>query len=360
MNLLDINLLEKLTVVIISKDRIKELEIVIDYWLNTPCKLVVIHDSKEHLDSSHFNKNFLYIRSHEHYLIRLSLAENFITTPYSVICNDDEIFLIDPLLKFINYLDSDKTIEAIGGQVMAYSWGGNKLLAEFVYPYLNSHSNDDKSPSNRIRNTFETKNVMDITLIYRSEKFKKIIACCKNFSEFTVPVMGEMMFALFSSYFCRSKRFEDIYWMRNWFTPFHNSEKWDRRLTWNDWCHDSRFKQEVEKWNFKLELVLSNKTSLSNMQRKEVIKFLLDWRPKGSDKLAKKKSIVCEPIRNVLKLVLPGSLIWTLKKLFPLTRNHVMSDFKTVMKQQNSAYKISLNDVDRFKLFVKRQKLVKK
>lgn len=360
MNSLSINLLEKLTVVIISKDRTKELEIVIDYWLNTPCKLVVIHDSKEQLNSSYFNKNFIYIRSHEQYLIRLSLAENFITTPYSVICNDDEIFLIDPLLKFINCLDTDETIEAIGGQVIAYSWSGNKLLADFVYPYLNSYSNQDISPTNRIRNTFETKNVVDITLIYRSDKFKQIISCCKNFSEFTVPVMGEMMFALFSSCFCRSKRFNDIYWMRNWFTPYHNSKKWDRGLTWNDWCRDSKFILEVEKWTIKLELVLSSKTSIPSLQRKEIIIGLLDWRSNGSVKVSRKKSIVCERIKIVLKRVIPGSLIWALKNLFPLTQKHVMSDFKTILKQQNSAHRISLNDIDRFKRFVKRQKLLYK
>ena len=105
MNSLSGNLLEKLTVVIISKDRINELENAINYWFKTPCKLVVIHDSKKPLNSSYTNKNFVYIRSEEPYLSRLAIAENFITTPYSVICNDDEIFLVSPLLKFITFLD---------------------------------------------------------------------------------------------------------------------------------------------------------------------------------------------------------------------------------------------------------------
>jgi glycosyltransferase domain-containing protein len=350
------NLLEKLTVVIISKDRKNELENVVNYWLKTSCKLVVIHDSKEPLNSSHTDKNFVYIPSEEPYLNRLAIAENFITTPYSVICNDDEIFLVDPLLKFIYFLDSDKNIEAVGGQVVAYSWAGNKLLASNIYPYLQNYLNKNKSSISRIRNTFETKNVMDITLIYRSNEFKQIINCCKNFSGFTVPVMGEMMFAFFSSYYCRSARLIDIYWMRNWFTPFHNYENWNRGLTWSDWCNDPKFQGEVRKWIIDFELLLSNITSISDTESKEIIEYLLDWKSNGRAKVSLKKRTVRDRITNALKKLIPGSFIWRLKRLFPFTRKHVMPDFRTILKQQNSAYSISTDDIERFILFATQQK----
>jgi glycosyltransferase domain-containing protein len=356
MNLPSENLLEKLTVVIISKDRINELENVVNYWLNTSCKLVVIHDSKEPLNSSHANKNYVYIRSEEPYLNRLAIAENFIATPYSVICNDDEIFLVDPLLKFVNFLDSDKNIEAVGGQVIAYSWAGNRLLASKVYPYLQNYLNKDKSSISRIRNTFETKNVMDITLIYRSKEFKQIINCCNNFSGFTVPVMGEMMFAFFSSYYCRSARLNDIYWMRNWFTPFHNYENWDRGLTWSDWCSDPKFQGEVQKWIIDFELLLSNKTNISDTESKEIIEYLLEWRSQGRAKILLKKRSVRIIITKALRKIIPGSFIWKLKRLFPFTRKHVMPEFKTILKQQKSAYSISKDDIERFNLFAKTQK----
>jgi hypothetical protein len=287
---------------------------------------------------------------------RIATAENFITTPYSVICNDDEIFLVDPLLKFINFLDLDKNIEAVGGQVIAYSWAGDKLLASNVYPYLQNYLNKNKSSISRIKNTFEIKNVMDITLIYRSDEFKQIINCCKNFSGFTVPVMGEMMFAFFSSYYCRSVRLIDVYWMRNWFTPFHNYENWDRGLTWSDWCRDPKFQGEVRKWIIDFELLLSNKTSISDIESKEIVEYLLNWKSNGRSKVLLKKRTALNRILKALKKLIPGSLIWKLKRLFPFTRKHVMPDFKTILKQQKSAYSISKDDVERFKLFATRQK----
>jgi glycosyltransferase domain-containing protein len=356
MNLLSESLLKKLTVVIISKDRINELENVISYWLKTSCKLVVIHDSKEPLNSSYTNKNFVYIRSEEPYLNRLAIAENFIATPYSVICNDDEIFLVDPLLKFVNFLDSNKDIEAVGGQVIAYSWAGNKLLASNVYPYLQNFLNKNKSSISRIRNTFETKNVMDITLIYRSDEFKQIINCCKNFPGFTVPVMGEMMFAFFSSYYCRSVRLVDVYWMRNWFTPMHNYDNWDRGLTWNDWCRDPKFQGEVRKWIIDFELLLSNKTSISHIESKEIVEYLLNWKSNSGAKVSVKRRTVHTRILNALKKFIPGLLIWKLKRLLPFTRKYVMPDLKTILEQQKSAYSISMDDVERFKLFAIQQK----
>ena len=254
--------LKKLTIVILSKDREKELSQVINYWSRTPCFIVIVHDTKNPLHSSTLGSNITYINSQDHILGRLALASNYISTPYAAICNDDEIFLIDPLIKFISYLELEKNIEAVGGQVFAYDWVGNRLLGNNIYSFLKNYSNTDEIAVNRIRTTLEIQNVMDLTLIYRSDQFKNIVDCCKNFSKFTTPFMYETMFALFSSYYCRSIRLKDIYWMRNWYTPFQHFDTWNRKLTWGEWCKDQVFEIERNKLRLLNELITLLKTTV--------------------------------------------------------------------------------------------------
>jgi len=350
--------LQKLTLVVLSKGREKELNQVLNYWSKTPVYMVIIHDTQNPLNPHLLNANMVYINSSEKILDRLSLCLSFVNTPYAMIANDDEIFLIDPLIKFIDYLEHEKNIEAVGGQVISYNWAGDKLLGNRIYPFLNNYYNTDLLPINRIKNTFETKNLMDVTLMYRTENFKIIVKSCKNFSKFSTPVMYEVMFAIFSSFYCRSIRFPDVYWMRNWFTPFHQMEKWDRSLTWTAWCSNNIFDSEVTEWSKIFSSVLSKTKKLSNSQIDSLIKFLLHWKAIGADKQIPRISMIYANFKNWLKLILPGSVIWRVKKIIPFMRKKVMSDFDVLINGKNSDVQISSTDLENFRAFAQAQRLL--
>ena len=352
--------LEKLTVVILSKNRNEELSQIIDYWSKTPSTIVIIHDTQVPLNSDNFSSNIFYINSKSHILDRLELALSYILTPYAVICNDDEIFLINPLIKFINFLETEKDIEAVGGQVLAYNWSDNQLLACKIYPFLENFSNIDRIPFNRIRNTFDIKNLMDLTLVYRSEQFRNIVSCTKNFSKFTTPVMYETMFAFFSSYYCRTIRMKDTYWMRNWFTPFQNFDTWNRKLTWSEWCSDRRYEIERNEWRKEFILLLTNKTDFSDSQREFLVQYLLQWQGIGTNKSDSKKSNIWFSFKSLIKLVIPNSLIRKVKKLMPFMRRNMMQDFDSLIHAQNNYGQISSIDLENFKDFVNQQKILLK
>jgi len=352
--------LEKLTVVILSKNRNKELNQVINYWSKTPCTIVVIHDAQVPLNSRGFSSNIFYVNSKNHILNRLELALSYILTPYTVICNDDEILLIDPLVKFIGYLEQEKDIEAVGGQVLAYNWAGNQLLASKIYPFLNNYSNTDRIPINRINNTFDIQNVMDLTLVYRSEQFINIVDCVKIFSKFSTPVMYETMFAFFSSYYCRSVRMKDIYWMRNWFTPFQNFGSWDRKLTWSEWCADQSFEIERNNWRKQFISVLKNKTDLLDSQSESLAEFLLQWRANGLDKKKSKKSIIWVRFKNFSKLLIPNYFLWKIKRYMPVLRKNLMLDFDSLINTDNDYNQISRTDLEKFMDFANEQKTLLK
>jgi glycosyltransferase domain-containing protein len=352
--------LEKLSIVILSKDRSEELNQIINYWSKTPSTIIIIHDTQVPLNSHNFSSNVFYVNSKAHILDRLEQALNYIFTPYAVICNDDEIFLIDPLLKFIDYLEHEKDIEAVGGQVLAYNWAGNQLLANKIYPFLDGYSNTDRIPINRIKNTFGIKNVMDLTLVYRSEQFRNIVNCTKNFSKFTTPVMYETMFAFFSSYYCRSIRLKDIYWMRNWFTPFQHFDTWDRKLTWSEWCDDQSFEAERTNWRNQFILLLKNKTDFSDSQSESLAEWLLQWKAIGENKNDSKESTIWVILKNFAKLMIPKFFLWRVKKFLPIMRKNMMPDFASLINMNNNYNHISSKDLENFKIFVHEQKILLK
>ena len=350
--------LEKLTVVILSKDRNEELNQLINYWSKTPSNIVVIHDTQFPLKSHNFSSKVFYVRSKAHILERLDLALNYIFTPYTIICNDDEIFLINPLIKFINYLEREKNIEAVGGQVLAYNWAGNQLLASKIYPFLNNFSNTDPIPVNRIKKTFDAKNVMDLTLVYRSEQFRKIVNCTKNFSKFTTPFMYETMFALFSSYYCRSIRLKDIYWMRNWYTPFQHFDTWNRKLTWGEWCKDQVFEIERINWKKMFISLLTNETNFSESQSGLLAEYLLEWKAIGVNNKNSKKTIIWISIKNFTKLIIPNYFLRKVKKFIPFMRKNMMLDFDTLIHKDNNYCQISSEDLELFHNFTNQQKVL--
>lgn len=351
--------LEKLTLVILSKKRDKELNQVINYWTKTPVSLVVIHDTDRALNYNNKTK-LVYVKSKNSIIERLAESLDFILTPFVMIANDDEIFLIESILNFINYLENNKEVEAVGGQVIAYNWAGNKLLGNEIYPFLHNFSNSDNSPLNRIKKTFKSKNVMDVTLMYRSHEFKNIVTCCKNFTEYSTPVMYETMFAFFSSLYCRSIRLNDIYWMRNWFTPYHEFENWDRKLTWKTWCTDPSFQVEVVIWRRRITQELHLRTDFSHFETQELIKLLLNWEAIGErDQNLNKKNLWIR-FKRFVKQILPSYIVWKFKHTMPIMRRKVMSDFETLTKKLVENKQLSLLDLENFKNFASEQKLLLK
>lgn len=356
MNLLEGNLLEKLTILILSKNREKELGQVTDFWLNTPCSVVIVHDSPNPLKLNTLNPKLKYLNSSLPILLRLALASKQITTPYTIICNDDEILLIDSLKKFINIMEHDTQIDAIGGQAISYNWAGKHLLGNRIYPHLLNFSNMNEIPINRIKATFEINNTLDVYLLFRSDQFKKIVKCCEQFHGFKTPEMYETMWAVFSSYFCRTLRMNDIYWMRNWFTPFHHSDSFDRNLGWGEWCRDPRFRSEVSKWITTFKMVLFNETNLSEMQIESLAEMLLQYNQKEACTELPQKSIIKSSFKIFLKKIIPNYLIWNIQTKLPFMRSKLMPNFDSVIYSQYSHAQISDQDVKLFKYFAKQQK----
>ena len=348
--------LKKISIIILCKDRHKELKQVIDFWSNYQCKTIILHDTDNPLSFSHYDSNLTYINSQESILSRLKESTKYISTPYTIIGNDDEIYLIKPLIKLIDFLDCNPNFEAVGGQVIAYDWSGKTLLGCRVYPFLWNYSNKNDYPFNRIYKTLNYKNGMDLTLVYRSEEFKKIVNCVSYFSNYSTPIMYEMMFAFYSSLYCRSKRLDSVYWMRNWYTPFHNNSSWNRNLTWQKWMQNPKFAEEVKDWTNKFRNLTTSVTNLNDKQIETLIDSLLNWEDIGSATKFPFTFLNLKPLKKLVKLLIPSYLIRRLKMSIPLMRKKIMPTFESIINSSENLSKIQDEDLVVFRNFVEEQK----
>lgn len=350
------NNLDKISIVILCKDRHKELKQVIDFWSRYQCSTIVLHDTDNPLTFSHYNSNITYINSQEPIVLRLKESTKYISTPYTIIGNDDEIYLIKSVIQLIDFLDYNPNFEAVGGQVIAYNWSGKTLLGCRIYPFLFNYSNNNDDPFNRIYKTLNYKNGMDLTLVYRSDEFKKIVNCVSYFSNYSTPLMYEMMFAFYSSFYCRSIRLNPVYWMRNWYTPFHNNSSWDRNLTWQKWMENPKYVEEVKDWTDKFRNLTTSVTNLNDKQIETLIDNLLNWKDMGNATKFSFMFLNLTPLKKFIKSLIPSYLIRRLKMSIPFTRKKIMPTFESIIEPSENLSKIHDDDLVIFRKFVEDQK----
>jgi hypothetical protein len=252
-------ILSKLDVFILSRNRKNSLQQVINFWSQTPCKIHVFHETDHALSIPTHIDNIKYWPSKENLFARMAKIQHHITSPYSVLANDDEIYLPEALSKIIQELDNNAEIGSIGGQVVSYTWVGKILLGLPLYKGLIGYSNLANSSVSRISKTFYNKNFMDLLSVHRSHIFLRIINNCSKFSNFSTPYMFEVMFSFFSSLNSKSTRINQLYWARNWHQKYQNDNfDWNRSLTWSEWYTNQKYLSERKIWcNTLSDLLLS-------------------------------------------------------------------------------------------------------
>ncbi len=351
-------LLAKLSIIILSKDRNAELSQTISYWAATPISVIVVHDSKSPIEISTSWKNVNYLKSSDDILMRLALAYEHVNTPYVMIGNDDEIFLPVAISHILTLLESDPAFESAAGQTVAYSWAGNRLLGASIYNHLLNYRNVDISPFRRTVKTLDSRNLMDLTAIYRRSEFGAIVTNCRDFSGFSTPYMYEMMFAVFSSCFCRTTRVSNIYWVRNWHTPFQDdSFGWDRRTTWGSWWESKELKDEHARWEslFRAKLVSLNRLNAEELE--EIVLQLKTFNPTVRVTRPSRVFAISKVLLNTIRKTEFGKFAsWKIQSLIPWRKRHVMLDFNSLILSEEFNLEIDISDLMKVYSYVTMQK----
>lgn len=197
-------MLNKLTVIIFSYNKHKELIRSIDYWSQLDLSVVILDGSDRKLNETFLlNKNVQYIHDPRSLYDRLMSSIKYIKTEYMVLCCDDVFYLPSALKSCINFLSEKPNYSCCGGLSVCF---GKINETEFygieAYPKLRSHSIEQEDPLARAKKHFSNYEMAHLYSILRKkdwdvicktvfEKEYNLFAAFELQIEFLVPISGK-------------------------------------------------------------------------------------------------------------------------------------------------------------------------
>lgn len=243
-------MLEKLQVVIFSRNRHKQLIESLRYWNQYGIQTLVLHNTQDPLLSIDIPSTSEYIVHRGPFAERCEIARRNLTGKFFIIASDDERYLPTALSKMVEQLEEYPELSSVGGQavaVMSYGFGYRTTLA---YKSQLHYQNTTRNFLKRFDIHFESgKNFSGAMYrVFRRDQFRKFLEIVSKFSDISTPYIFEVTAELFWTLIGPSKYVDEVFWVRNWIVPPIQTGDWDRKQYFYEWSQDSKYKKEFESW----------------------------------------------------------------------------------------------------------------
>lgn len=247
-----INLLDELTIFILSRGRNKHLESTISYYKELDIRLVVLHKTKVPVDEKYLYPKLIYIVVDESYASRCSIALNYLATPYAILSTDDERYLPTTLINMLKVLKSNSIITSVGAQAIAllsyYSLIGGQTLYKYLHGYSNTNNNVNDRVLMHFSNAKSSITFSAMYRMYRSEDFSKMLKLFSLNDEIATALITEVTSEVFSLFLGDIFYLDELLWVRNFMVEPINTSDWSRSLTFKEWWQDVKYESERLKW----------------------------------------------------------------------------------------------------------------
>lgn len=119
------NILDKITICILTKDREKDLKKKILFYSKKKIKLLILDQSQNSIKlfcESNLDKNSRYLHCPDlNYLKRLILIKNFLKTKYCMLQTDDDFFFLNSIKKSLVFLEKKNDYVLVSGKVYSFN-----------------------------------------------------------------------------------------------------------------------------------------------------------------------------------------------------------------------------------------------
>jgi glycosyltransferase domain-containing protein len=245
-------LLGEITIIIFSRNRHQKLKKVLEYWGKIPVKVIVLHRTLVPLSISDVPNNINYIVSDLNYADRAKIALELIRTEFSIICSDDEVYLMSALFKMVKIMHQDINLKSIGGQCIAISNYGNKIAASKAYGELFRYSLVSNNARARLEmHLFQNLRKVPVGGMYRLMRSEDMSSLLKIFSKatsITSPYVFEVTGEIFTALIGNCTYLDEVYWIRNWDSEIVSTNDWDRNNNFSDWWFNYSNLSLRDKW----------------------------------------------------------------------------------------------------------------
>ncbi|MEI6881951.1 MAG: hypothetical protein WCK82_11565 [Bacteroidota bacterium] len=225
---------------------------VLEFWGNTPVKVIVLHRTIAPLNILEVPSNTNYIHCDFSYAKRADIAFKLIKTEYSIICSDDEVYLISALNDMVNTIAKNVKLKSIGGQCIAVSKYGNKIAASKAYIELMNYSVESNDTTKRLEmHLLQNLRKTAVGGMYRLMRSDDMVCLLRIFSKtagINSPYVFEATGEIYTALIGNCTYLKNVYWIRNWDSEIISTIDWDRNKNFSDWWFNSNNSNAREMW----------------------------------------------------------------------------------------------------------------
>jgi len=242
--------LSRLTIVIPTIGRPEFLRRQVEYWKDSPVKVVILDGSNIKASDLDLPPNFTHLRSLDGFCARLLSAIGAVETEFVALLADDEFFLKSGLVNAINRMDSDDEVIGCVGRCLYFFVDQGRFLASHAYRDWKPFPSTARFPVNRLDLDLPpNKTHMAMYGVYRREKWVSMIRAAYSV-QFSCGYVYERLLNLQRSILGRTEIIESLLWMRSKENPsIVNTEV--RRTGGHDfvtWATSPEFNHEVYRY----------------------------------------------------------------------------------------------------------------
>ena len=243
------NNLNELTIIIPTYNRQNYVIRNINFWSNKEPQVIILDGSLNPIQEDviiNFGENINYIHLPLSFSERLGFVSDLITTKYSVLLGDDDLFLTSGLSKCIEILSKNENINCCLGRSLSFSYIKSDVYYDICYSEMRNYSIIDESPYDRVINHMSNYTCSTLYAVNRSHYFKKIL---KNLSKenFEDANLVELFIEMSNAYLGKSIIIPDIMWFRS----IENDTLYDKSISTyqNIWLNSKKKEKLISTLN---------------------------------------------------------------------------------------------------------------
>lgn len=241
--------LSNLTLIIPTYTRQRDVLRLMKFWSDIQVNVHVLDGTDTSIktdDLTGLGENVQYHHIPKSIEERIKLSLDLIDTPYVALLCDDEFFIPSALENCINYLKKNDAVACIG-RCLNFRYSKKGIIASPMYTEMKNYKIEHPVASQRMIAHMSPYIPSTIYAVQHSDVWKnsmKILASDKY--RFSCPYVGELQIELATCYQGKSIVMEDLMWLRNKDNKPINFKLYNRKLQFNEWIRDYRFRDEVE------------------------------------------------------------------------------------------------------------------
>jgi len=217
------------------------------FWSDSPVTLHVLDGTSTSINKKYLRdlgKNVHYYHVPYSYEERMGKAVELVDTPYVALLCDDEFFIPSALKHCIDELKTHKDFVACIGGCLGFYSTKRGMMAKSIYNEMKGYGCFGATTKERMIEHMNPYVCSTIYAVQRSEVWKKSMTRFAK-EKFSSPYIGELVFELATCYQGKSMVIEDLMWLRNMENKPIDFKEHNRKLQFDTWLKDPRYRGEV-------------------------------------------------------------------------------------------------------------------